>query len=314
MTRFQEKDWRVSQNDQPRGAIELVDALSVDVEDYFHVEAFASEIPISTWSQFPLRVRENTLRVLDLFEEYDCKATFFILGWVAEREPSLVREIAMRGHELACHSFHHQQVFKLTPGEFRIDLRRARAAIEDASGTHIIGYRAPTFSIRRDSLWALEILAEEGFLYDSSIFPIRHDLYGIPDAPRFVHRREFPEGRGIVEIPLSTARCGGINLPAAGGGVLRLFPLSYTRSVISRMHRKDHQPAVLYFHPWELDPQQPRLRGSWKSQFRHYTGLKHMEKRLRILLHQGRYEPLIDMVRRLGLSLDPTLPAVAGSS
>jgi polysaccharide deacetylase family protein (PEP-CTERM system associated) len=292
----------------------VVDGLSVDVEDYFQVEAFSSEIPVSTWPQFPLRVRENTLRVLDLFEEYNCRATFFILGWVAEREPSLVREIAMRGHELACHSFYHQQVFKLTPDEFRTDLRRARAAIEDASGTQIIGYRAPTFSIRPDTLWALEILAEEGFLYDSSIFPICHDLYGIPDAVRFVHRREFPGGRSIIEVPMSTARLGGINLPAAGGGVLRLLPLSYTQSVIRQLHRRDQRPAVLYFHPWELDPEQPRLRGSWKSRFRHYTGLKHMENRLRVLLHQGQFEPLIDMVRRLGFPMNLELPTVAASS
>jgi polysaccharide deacetylase family protein (PEP-CTERM system associated) len=284
-----------------------VDALSVDVEDYFHVEAFASKIPYSQWPQFPQRVRENTLRVLDLFAEHDCRATFFVLGWVAEREPRLVREIAERGHEVACHSYAHRRVFTMTRAEFREDLRRARAAIEDAAGLQIFGYRAPTFSIRRDSLWALEILAEEGFLYDSSIFPIRHDLYGSPGAPRFAHRMELSGGRSIVEVPMSTARLGSMNLPVGGGGYLRLLPMSYTRWALRWIHRRENQPAILYFHPWEIDLEQPRLVGSWKSRFRHYTGLKRMESRLRNLLRDGRYKPMIELVQRL--QAEPCLPA-----
>jgi len=278
---------------------ELCDVMSVDVEDYFHVEAFAEHVSPADWAQFPSRVRRNTLRILELFEEYRCRATFFILGWVAEREPSLVREIAEQGHEVACHSFAHRRVFTLHPEAFREDLRRARAAIENAAGVPVLGYRAPTFSIRRDSLWALEILAEEGFLYDSSVFPIRHDLYGFPEAPRFAHRRGLAGGRSIVEVPMSTVRLGNVNLPAAGGGYLRLLPLSYTRWAIQRLHRKEDQPAIVYFHPWEIDPYQPRLRGSWKSRFRHYTGLKRMELRLHRLLASGHYAPMIDLVRRL---------------
>lgn len=289
----------------------LIDTISVDVEDYFHVEAFAAQIPVSRWPEFPRRVRDNTLRVMDIFAEYKCRATFFVLGWVAEREPQLIREIAEKGHEVACHSFAHRRVFTLTPAEFRSDLRRARAAIEDATGLQIFGYRAPTFSIRRDSLWALEVLAEEGFLYDSSIFPIRHDLYGFPEAPRFVHRWDLPRGSNIVELPMSTVRLGTVNMPAGGGGYLRVLPMSYTRWAIDRLHRRDNRPAVVYFHPWEIDPEQPRVQSTWKARFRHYTGLHRMEHRIRELLHEGHYQALIDLVRRLRTSEHLTTSAVS---
>ncbi len=292
-----------------KGAPLQLDALSVDVEDYFHVEAFADQVSPSHWAAFPSRVRQNCERILSLFEKYRCHGTFFVLGWVAERDPVLVREIAKAGHELGCHSYAHRRVFSLRPEEFRADLRRARGLIEDAAGVRVVGYRAPTFSIVHRSLWALEILAEEGFLYDSSIFPIRHDLYGYPEFPRFLHRVKLASGREIFEVPMSTIRLAGLNWPLGGGGYLRLLPMSYTRWAMRRIHRKDHQSVSVYLHPWELDPDQPRLEGSWRSKLRQYSGLSKMAARLEELLGRGRYEPLRSLVTRVGDSapvlLDP---------
>ena len=273
--------------------------MSVDLEDYFHVEAFADRIPRSNWDTFPVRVRQNTERVLALFERHHCRATFFVLGWVAERDPSLIRQVAQAGHEIACHSYFHYRVNTLTPDQFREDLRRARTAIEDAAGVRVLGFRAPTFSIVKESLWALDVLAEEGFEYDSSIFPVHHDRYGIPDAPRFPHWRELASGRAICEVPMATVRLGQHNLPAAGGGYLRLLPMRYTRWAINRIHSHDHQPAVLYFHPWEVDPEQPRLPANWKTRIRHYTGLSKAAARLDEILTHHPVEPIIDLVRRI---------------
>jgi polysaccharide deacetylase family protein (PEP-CTERM system associated) len=279
----------------------VIDALSVDLEDYYHVEAFASQIPQSSWESFPSRVVENTRRVLELFAEYGFKATFFVLGWIAERNPSLIREISKAGHEIASHGYGHQRVTFLSPSEFRADIRRSREVIEDACGIRVNGYRAPTFSITRQNLWALQILAEEGFVYDSSIFPIRHDHYGIPDAPRFPHRRQLEDGRSILEFPISTARIAGMNLPVTGGGYLRLLPMGYMQWALSRIHAADRQPAILYFHPWEIDPEQPRLSGSWKSKFRHYYNLHLTAGRLSTLLSNGRFEPIASLLTRLKL-------------
>lgn len=277
---------------------ELVNAASVDLEDYYHVEAFADRVERARWPEFASRVRQNTERTLELLNRTGTHATFFVLGYVAERDPALIREVAAAGHEIACHSYLHRRVHTLTPLEFREDVRRARGVIEDAVGVRVLGFRAPTFSVTLDSLWALDILLEEGFEYDSSIFPVRHDLYGIPDAPRFLHQRALPSGRSIWEIPMSTVRMAGVNLPAVGGGYLRLLPLAVTRWAIRRIHRRDGQPVILYFHPWELDPEQPRLRGSWKSRFRHYSGLKKTEERLQIILTEGKFQPLINLVRK----------------
>ena len=280
----------------------LCDGLSVDVEDYFHVEAFADRVSRRSWSDFPTRVGTTTRLVLRIFEEYGCRATFFVLGWVAEREPALVREIMEAGHEVACHSYSHRRVSSLTPEDFREDLRHARAVIEDAAGVRLLGYRAPTFSIGKQNLWALEILSEEGFLYDSSIFPIRHDLYGFPGSPRFPYRVQFQSKRTLVEIPMTTVRMGGMTWPACGGGYLRLLPLSYTQWAVRQIHEKERQPVIVYFHPWELDPDQPRIAGRWKSRLRHYVGLRAMEKRLRALLAPGNFIPLKDLASRLELS------------
>jgi polysaccharide deacetylase family protein (PEP-CTERM system associated) len=277
----------------------ITDALSVDVEDYFHVEAFADHVRPENWPTFASRVHSNCERILGLFAKYNWRATFFVLGWVAERDAALVREIAGAGHELACHSYAHRRVFSLQPEEFREDLRRARGLIEDAASVRVVGYRAPTFSILRRSIWALEILAEEDFLYDSSIYPIRHDLYGYPEFPRFLQRIELSSGREIIEVPMSTIRLAGLNLPLGGGGYLRLLPMAYTSWAIKRVHQQDRQPFVLYLHPWELDPSQPRLSGKWKSKLRHYTGLAGMEGRLESLLKHGRFEPMQNLVARL---------------
>jgi polysaccharide deacetylase family protein (PEP-CTERM system associated) len=282
---------------QADGFSGITDGLSVDVEDYFQVEAFAHRVPRSQWPAFPPRVRQNTERVLRLLERNRCGATFFILGWVAEREPSLVRDIVQAGHEVGCHSHLHRRVHTLTPGEFREDVRRARGAIEDAAGVAVVGFRAPTFSITRRSLWALEILAELGFVYDSSIFPVRHDLYGIPDAPHGVHQRQLASGQMIWEFPPSTVRVAGQNLPAAGGGYLRLLPMAFTRWAIRRIHRRERRPVIMYFHPWELDPEQPRLQAGWKSRVRHYSGLRKTEARLDKILAEGRFRPLLELLQ-----------------
>jgi polysaccharide deacetylase family protein (PEP-CTERM system associated) len=286
-------------NHYPPGVNAVVDAISVDLEDYFHVEAFAAQISRSRWGMLPSRVIVNTMRTLEVLDRARCRATFFVLGWVAEREPGLIHELVKAGHEVACHSHLHRPLHTLRPSEFRDDLICSRNAIESAAGAKVVGFRAPTFSITKKSLWALEILAEEGFRYDSSIFPIHHDLYGMPSAPRWPHRRGLHSGQEIWEIPPSTVRMGKMNIPFGGGGYLRLMPMSFTRWAIHRTHRRDNQPVVVYFHPWELDPDQPRLAGSWRSRLRHYTGLRKTANRLDEILSRGNFQPLINLVRRL---------------
>ena len=262
--------------------------ISVDVEDYFHVEAFSSVIDRSTWDSYASRVEANTGRLLDLLGEFKVTGTFFILGWVAERYPRLVRRIAEHGHELGCHSYWHRLVYKLSAEEFRDDTWRAKNAIEQAAGSAVYGYRAPSFSITERSAWALEILAQLGFRYDSSVFPVKHDVYGVPDAPRGPFRVDTPSGP-MVEFPMATFRFGhGANLPVAGGGYLRMLPYWYTKAGVKRLWREG-LPLVCYVHPWEVDPEQPRLQGSFKSRLRHYTNLKKTETRLRKLLALDRF-------------------------
>jgi polysaccharide deacetylase family protein (PEP-CTERM system associated) len=268
----------------PTQAANLPYGLSVDVEDYFHVEAFADQVSLEMWPNFARRVVDNTRRVLELFSRTNARATFFILGWVAEKEPKLLQEIVNAGHEIGCHSFWHRRLWRMTPEEFREDTRRALNVIQDACGQKVVGYRAPTFSLVRNSLWAVEILAEEGFLYDSSVYPIHHDLYGMPEAPRFPFRWECSSGPALSEIPLTTIRLLGWNFPVGGGGYLRILPMWYTRWALNRVRNREGKGAVLYFHPWELDPGQPRFAGKWRSRFRHYFHLGQMEKRLGELL------------------------------
>jgi len=274
----------------------VTDGISVDVEDYFQVEAFADRITPEMWPRFASRVAENTRRVLSLFSEHNVRATFFVLGYVAEFYPQVVRDIVSAGHEVGCHSFLHRRIMQLTKDEFRRDTRRAIAAIENAGGTKVSGYRAPTFSITRESLWALSILAEEGFTYDSSVFPVRHDFYGMPEMPRFIYRWQLPGGRELFEIPPTTIRLIGQNFAAAGGGYLRLLPMWYTRWALNRVHSRDRQPASIYFHPWEIDPAQPRLPGKLKSRIRHYWKLRQMEDRIRELLQARRFVPLCEIL------------------
>jgi polysaccharide deacetylase family protein (PEP-CTERM system associated) len=256
--------------------------LSVDVEDYFQVEAFTDRVDRSRWEDYPSRVEANTRSILDLFDECNARSTFFILGWVAERHPGLVAEIVRRGHEPACHSYWHRFISTLSVGEFREDTLRAKESIEQAAGVAVCGYRAPSFSVTRKSIWALEILAELGFRYDSSIFPIHHDTYGMPDAPRAPFRVDTAGGP-LVEFPMTTARwMGSPNFPVGGGGYLRLFPFWVTKLGIRNAW--DHGlPLITYTHPWEVDPGQPRLKCRLSSRLRHYTNLGKTASRLRAL-------------------------------
>jgi len=260
------------------------------------VEAFAGSITRESWGHRPSRVETSTRRVLDLFDEHGAKGTFFVVGWIAERFPSLVREIHARGHELACHSFWHRRVYSLTPGEFRDDTRNALRAIEDAAGIKVEGYRAPSWSITNSCLWALDILAEEGFTYDSSIYPIHHDLYGSPAAKRFSHTHACGNGASLLEFPPATVRILGQNVPGAGGGYLRIFPLAYTRWVFRLFENRYHEPVVVYFHPWELDPEQPRIREKLRSRLRHYTNLAGMTERLDYLLRTYSFRSFRDAI------------------
>ena len=260
----------------------LVNAMTVDVEDYFHVRAFANVLNRETWGLLPSRVEANTDRMLDLFAEKRVCATFFILGWVAERFPQLVRRMARVGHEIASHGYTHQNIDTQTRGEFRDDIRRSKTLLEDIAGTKVRGYRAPTFSIGPKTWWAYEVLAEEGYVYSSSIYPIAHDLYGMPDAPRVPFR---PSSAAFVEIPMTTMRFGKRNFPASGGGYFRLLPYGLSRNAYARINRKEGVPCIFYCHPWEIDPDQPRVSGaSFKSRLRHYTNLGLMEGRISRLL------------------------------
>ncbi len=260
-----------------------INIISVDVEDYFHAESLSDVAPRSQWDSYPSRVECNTRRLLELFAKEEVKATFFVLGWVAERFPQLVRDIADAGHEIACHSYWHRLIYSISPQEFREDTRRAKQVIEQAAGQPVYGYRAPTYSIVKQSLWALHVLAEEGFIYDSSIFPVHHDRYGIPDAPRFPFRVKTPSGT-LVEYPVTTFRLwSSHNFPVGGGGYLRILPRWYTRLGLRRA-RREGVPVIAYVHPWEIDPDQPRLRGRLVSRLRHYTNLSHMYQRIIDLL------------------------------
>jgi polysaccharide deacetylase family protein (PEP-CTERM system associated) len=265
-----------------------VSIFSVDVEDYYHVEAFSDIVRRDSWGAYTTRVEANTRRILDLLDAHATQGTFFILGWVAERNPSLVREIASRGHEVACHSYWHRLIYRLNRHEFVEDTRRAKSAIEQAAGQQVFGYRAPSYSITAASMWALDVLVEEGFTYDSSIFPIRHDVYGIPDAPRIPNTVRTASG-SILEFPITTFKISsGPNLPVGGGGYLRLLPFWYTR-LGCRVAAAQDVPLIAYIHPWEVDPAQPRLPGRIKSRLRHYTNLSRMHDRVAALLRLRRF-------------------------
>jgi polysaccharide deacetylase family protein (PEP-CTERM system associated) len=274
----------------------VTNAMTIDVEDYFHVSVFDGVVPRHQWAGLESRVCRNTERLLHLFSEYEVQATFFVLGWVAERHPSLVQRIAAAGHEIASHGYGHRLVYDQTPRAFRDDVRRAKALLESASGAAVLGYRAPSYSITPRSLWALDILIEEGYRYDSSIFPIRHDRYGIPLCPRHAYLLQR-SGGALVEAPASTTRLGPMNLPIAGGGYFRILPYEWTRWGISRVNRLEGKAAIFYMHPWEIDPQQPRLSASLLSRFRHYCNLEKTETRLKRLLTDFRFGPMAAVLR-----------------
>lgn len=276
-------------------------ALTVDVEDYFHVAAFAPNIHRDSWDARESRVAGNTEKLLDIFDQFEVRGTFFVLGWVAERYPRLVKAIAARRHEVACHGFSHRLVYEQTPEEFYEETRHAKKVIEDITGVTVLGYRAASYSIVRESLWALDILTELGFVYDSSIFPVHHDRYGIPDAERVPHRLSTPKKNIIVEWPLSTARIFGYRLPVSGGGYFRLFPYWLTRWGLMSINRRERRPFVFYLHPWEIDPAQPRVSASVLSRFRHYTNLAKCEARLRRLLGEFQFGTIEDGLVKLGL-------------
>ena len=281
----------------------LSNVMTVDVEDYFHVQAFVGVIDRSQWNRYTMRVEQNTRRVLDIFQKNDVRATFFILGWVAERCARLVRDIADAGHEVGCHGYAHQPIYNGNEKEFREDVRRALAIIESIVGSRVRSYRAPSYSITRDTMWALEVLGEEGFEFDSSIFPVLHDNYGIPDAPRFPHVRKLSHSGQITEFPPSTVRFLGNNIPVAGGGYLRLYPYRVTSWAIRYLNSEEHQPAMVYLHPWELDPAQPRIPAPWRSRFRHYQNIGTTETKLESLLADFNWKPMGDVLRQSGLSV-----------
>ncbi len=273
----------------------VVNAMTIDVEDYFHVSVFDGILPRTAWDTMESRVCRNTERLLAIFDEYEVKSTFFVLGCVAERFPDLVRTIAGRGHEIASHGYAHRLIYDQTPAAFRDDVRRAKALLEDACGRRVLGYRAPSYSITPRSLWALDILLEEGYRYDSSIFPIKHDRYGISVSERKPYPIERPGGT-LIEVPGSTTVIGLMNLPVAGGGYFRILPYWWTHWGISRVNQQEHRAAIFYLHPWEIDPEQPRLPAGKLSSFRHYRNLHRTEERLRRLLTDFRFGTVATVV------------------
>ncbi|WP_199263552.1 XrtA system polysaccharide deacetylase [Desulfobulbus oligotrophicus] len=269
---------------------QMINYFTVDVEDYFQVAAFERIVSPGKWDGYVSRVERNVDFLLDMLDEHGVKGTFFVVGWTAERYPDMVRTIAARGHELGCHSYAHKKIYDLTPEEFRADTARAKDILENITGQPITGYRAPTYSITKRSLWALDILQELGFTWDSSIFPVVHDQYGIPDAPRF--RFKWPD-HDLVEYPMSTMPALGQNIPVSGGGYFRIFPYWFTRMALRKINSREQQPFIFYLHPWEVDPEQPRMNNAgWKSRFRHYCNLDKTASRLKRLLTDFRFAPI----------------------
>ncbi|MGV1098210.1 XrtA system polysaccharide deacetylase [Thiovibrio sp. JS02] len=266
--------------------------MTIDVEDYFQVAAFGDIVATADWPGMDQRVQRNMEPILRLLQTHGVRATFFVVGWIAEKHPEVVRRIVADGHQIGCHSYWHRNIYDLSPEEFREDTLRAKNILESISGRKVTAYRAPSYSITKKSIWALDILAEAGFTVDSSIFPIYHDRYGIPDAPRFRYR--LPE-RGITEFPISTAIFFGKKVPVAGGGYFRLFPYWFTKMALKKINDKECQPFVFYLHPWEIDPEQPRFeRASLLSKFRHYNNLDKTLGRFRQLLGDFKFVPLPD--------------------
>ena len=307
----------------------MLNALTIDVEDYFQVHAFSNVIKYESWDNYKCRIEDNTCRLLEILNEFpktsplksqnSVKATFFILGWIAERYPHLIKEISLQGHEIASHGYNHKVIYHQTKEEFRNDIRKSKAILEDITGIEIIGYRAPSYSITNKSRWAFEVLIEEGFEYDSSIFPVRHDFYGMPNAPRFpfivslngnssfefsMVNHESGTGlnsKSIIEFPTSTIRILGQNLPISGGGYFRLFPFHFTKRSLMKINRQEKKPFMFYIHPWELDPEQPKIRGTgFRSKFRHYNNLDKTEMRFKKLLKNFQFATIRDVLGQYG--------------
>lgn len=287
----------------------IENALTIDVEDYFQVAALAEAVRREDWHSMEYRVEANTQRILSLLDRHKARATFFTLGWVAEKSPELVRLIRKEGHEIASHGYSHQLIYNQTPEVFREETRRSKAVLENITGEPITGYRAASYSITNESRWALDILAEEGFAWDSSIFPVHHDRYGMPGTPRWPHTLTTDKGYKLAEFPLSTLKLPGYTLPIAGGGYFRLFPYWFSRWGLGSINRQG-QPFVFYLHPWEVDPGQPRLDVKWFSRFRHYNNLDVCEARLSKLLGDFSFTTMSDVLRNQGLlQADSVQPA-----
>jgi polysaccharide deacetylase family protein (PEP-CTERM system associated) len=270
----------------------MLNALSIDVEDYYQVEGFSPQVRFDEWPSYESRVVGNTWRLLELLRLHQVKATFFILGWIGERFPQVVRAIHQEGHEVASHGYRHRLLYTMTREEFAEDTKRAKTILEDLCGEPVIGYRAPCFSIIQQNLWCLDVLHDLGFLYDSSTFPIHHDRYGISNGARAPYYHHLPEGRRLLEFPLATVQLLGKNVPVAGGGYFRLFPYQFTRWALRRINEREKAPAIFYLHPWEIDPAQPRINGSRLNRFRHYVNLDKTEPRLRRLLNDFQFAPI----------------------
>ncbi len=273
----------------------LINALTIDVEDYFQVSAFAPHIKRSEWNSRECRIERNVARILEMLSVNKTKATFFTLGWIAERYPQLVRQIADQGHEIASHGYGHERASDLTQDAFFADVQMAKVILEDLCGTEVKGYRAPSFSIGAGNLWAFDCLDRAGYRYSSSVYPIRHDHYGMPDSPRFA----YSVRPGLVEIPVTTLRALGRNLPSSGGGYFRLLPYALSRWMLKRVNDSDQQPGIFYFHPWEIDVAQPRVEGiSRKTRFRHYVNISRMEGKLAQLLDDFKWGRMDEVFRR----------------
>lgn len=279
---------------------DIANAMTIDVEEYFQVSGLAPQVPRRTWDSYPSRVERNTNIVLDMLADRGARGTFFVLGWIAERFPTLIRRIVDAGHELASHGHDHVRIFDQSQKAFRADVTRSKHILEDVSGTVVKGYRAPCFSIVKNTLWAFDVLAEVGYRYSSSVYPIRHDLYGMHDAPRFAYHPIA--GSDFLEIPVATVRIGGRNLPCGGGGCLRLLPYVFSRWALRRVNRAEGRPCVIYCHPWEFDPDQPRiLGGALRMRLRHYTNLKRTKGKLESALADFRWD-----------RMDRVYPSIAG--
>ena len=298
----------MSPSTPPSKAGSLVNAFSVDVEDYFQVAALAPAIPVESWPTREYRVERNTEVILKLLDEKRVRGTFFILGWVAEKSPQLVRRIAEAGHEVACHGYSHQLIYNQTQAVFREETCRAKRFLEDTIGKAVTGYRAASFSITRDSLWALDTLIDAGFEYDSSVFPIRHDRYGIPGASPELGRLAAPSQRTIVEFPMSAARFFGVQVPVSGGGYFRILPYWLTRAGLKQINEEAGRPFTFYLHPWEVDPGQPRVKVKAFSRFRHYTNLDKCESRLRRALTDFAFTTMREVLQSRGLLASGALP------